>query len=81
MIRVIVEMWPGGDRKRKRQLASFDVYNDGQHPEHPAKGNYVGRFYGREEQVLQRDCRVENWSRLKRPVLSLIRAVLRKAGY
>ena len=80
MIRVTVDMWPQGDESRKYPLGSFDIINTGTGA-HPAKGNYLARFYSKAGVPLQRDCNVNDWPRLSKPVLSLLRACLEKAGF
>lgn len=45
MIRITVEMWPGGSEENKRTLATADIANDGTGDRDT--GNYIAKFFGK----------------------------------
>jgi hypothetical protein len=81
MIRVTIELWPGGDKSRARHLGHADIWNTGDHPEHPRKGNYGAKFFRASGQHNGRTATVTNHARNGLTVFALLRKVLEKAGY
>lgn len=78
MIRITVDMWPGGDDRYAYRLASFDIANVGGTED---RGDYDATFYNKSGGQLRRTASIRGWARLSRPVLSLIRRILGDAGY
>jgi hypothetical protein len=80
MIRVTVELIPGGDESspRRKVLGSIDIVNDGTGT--ADVGNYTGRM--RAEYTLKdRNARVTNFHRRRQSVMSLVGAFLKAWGH
>jgi hypothetical protein len=81
MIRVTIELWPGGDASTPRTLGTIDIINTGDHPQHPSKGNYHSRFWASNGRRTGREATVTDHPRNGLPVFVLLRKILEKAGY
>lgn len=80
MIRVTLEMWPQGDPTRKYPLGHLDIINVGSNADR-RRGSYTSRFFGKTNHQLVAQGDVADWPRLSRPVFSLLKTILEKAGY
>ena len=76
MIKVIVELWPGGFEELKERIGELDIYNDGQHPAHPKRGNYGVRMYRRNSRRVRRTGEVLDFPRQSKDVWHLIKRAL-----
>ena len=77
MIVVRVELWPGGDRRRSRELGRMTLANRADHPAHPKRGNYHVKLMRRgTENRVQRTASVEDYPRESYPVWELVQRAL-----
>lgn len=80
MIVVTIDMWPKGDSGRAYRLGSLTIINDG-------SGTKTRRNYNVEVQsalrmpLPRRNCCIERWPALTRPIFALVKAAIEKAGY
>jgi hypothetical protein len=80
-----VELWPGGDERRKRELALMTIANDGTGD--IKTGNYVGSVF--RKGALAEDCtkrplrsaEVKGYKRLNLHVWNLVARMLGNMGY
>ncbi len=83
MIRIIIEMWPGGDESKKRVLAVGNIWNDATGSR--ARGNYQGMFSKVSHKVFKagggifRKGRVQGFPRTRLGVWDLLYRMLREA--
>ena len=71
MLKIIVEIHPYGDEKRKREIKSFFIGNDG-------TGDIsVGNYLFKEKPTEEWKPSIQNWPR-HLPVEQLVRAVIEK---
>lgn len=81
MVRVTVEMIPQGDLNRKYRLGSFDIYNTGTNMS-KRRGDYGIRSYSKSgAELVGRKGVINDWPRLSRPVMSLVRKALETVGF
>jgi hypothetical protein len=80
MIVVKIEMWPQGDSSKAREIGFMRIANEGDHPDHPKRGNYKARIMRRgSRSAVQRESDVENYPRLSYSVWELVRRALNGA--
>jgi len=76
MLVVKIELWPGGDERRARELGRLHITNDGGSSS-DRRGNYVAHLMRRGTQkTVQRTAEVLDYPRLSYPVWKLVRKVL-----
>jgi hypothetical protein len=75
MLVIKVEMWPGGDGMRRRELGRMKIANTGSSGD-PKRGNYRVNLMRKGNKTVQRTCRVDNYPRLSYPVWELVRRAL-----
>lgn len=79
MIRVYVELWPGGFRSGKTELAGLDISNIS---DLAPVSDYRVRVSGVDgRRIPKRDCEVHGHRRNREPVLTLVHKALEEAGY
>jgi hypothetical protein len=79
MLRVRVEILPGGDEKRARKVGELLIHNDGRGTERV--GHYEGEFHSEYTFGTPRRATVRNFDRLKHSSWSLIGAFLKAFGH
>lgn len=73
---VKIELWPGGDERRVKELGRLHIINRGDSPT-PKRGNYTVNLMRRGTlQTVQRSGEVLNYARLAYPVWKLLRKAL-----
>lgn len=80
MLRVTIELLPGGREEGRRVLATADIANDGQHPRRPTYGSYrawlhVMQTKDGKPRLWRRAC-VSSMHRSRRGVWDLLQLVL-----
>lgn len=81
MIRITIDLVSARGREHDQRLGMITIGNDGDHPQHPSRGNYTARFFGKRNQPLTKGASIKDWPRKGRSVLSLLKEVLKQAGY
>lgn len=77
MIIVKVELWPGGDEARAAELGRLQIANEGTHPAHPRRGDYMVRLMRKNSRrTVLRTANVKDYPRLSYPVWRLVRRAL-----
>jgi hypothetical protein len=79
MLRITVELIPGGDEGRKRTIATMEIANDGTGT--PDLGNYTGTLHAEYTKAGRRVGRVCNFHRRQQSVWSLVGAFLKLWGH
>lgn len=82
MLRVTVELLPGGHEANREVLGVIEIWNDGT-SQHPSKGNYGARSYVKNtRRVARYDPQViVGYPRLSLSVWCLVRRALGNLGY
>jgi hypothetical protein len=80
MIRVTIEMWPGGDSTKRYPLGHINIANIGVNADQ-SRGDYIVKFFGRDGRELKRNVLINGWHRLTKPVFSLVLEALTQGGY
>lgn len=88
MLRITIELWPGGDPARKQTLHVADIYNTLTTPDN-STGDYGARFYRKgpiKDGLLYRPkpirvAGVKSFPRLRKNAWHLLAQVLLAAGY
>lgn len=75
MIRVTVELVPGGIEELSEVIARAVIANDATHPDHPRRGNYNAKF-GKRRTGKIRTATVVDFPRKSRDVWELLRRAL-----
>ena len=79
MLVVKIEMWPGGDEDRRREIGRMYIANKGfdVHPDHPRRGDYVVRLMRRgAKNTVQRTAEVLDYPRESYSVWVLVKRAL-----
>lgn len=79
MIRITVEMFPGGDESRKRTLRTLEIANDATGT--VETGHYSGVLHAEYTPPQGRRGRVRNFNRRRQSVWSLVGAFLKMWGH
>lgn len=76
MLVVKIELWPGGDERRVKEIGRLHIINRGDSPT-PRRGNYTVNLLRRgTNRKVHRSGEVLNYPRLSYPVWKLIRKAL-----
>lgn len=78
MLRVTIELWPGGLEEYRQEIGRMDIYNDVMrfHPAHPRRGNYGVRLWRKGFRSVRREGEVNDWPRLSKDVWLLVKQAI-----
>jgi hypothetical protein len=76
MIKIIVEVWPGGFEEIKYRIGEMDIVNEMTHPDHPRRGNYGVRLYRRGSRMIRRTGEVCDHPRRSKDVWHLVKQAI-----
>ena len=79
MIRITVEMLPGGYEENKKTIASAVIYNTAEFPPGHTRGHYKARLYLRNKKKIWRTATTRNFPRKSKNVWYLLKRILEDA--